>query len=132
MRYEIGIAARSSHIVWIHGPFAAGHWNDLKIFRKTLKKVLAKHHEKAICDGIYRGEERRAEAKYDPNLTKAQRKFNKQALARHETLNQRIKKFNTMNTVWRHSHEKHRIAFTAIISLLEVDLAFSPLFDVVE
>ena len=40
LRYEIGLAIRSSAIVWIAGSYLPGQWNDIMIFRDGLMGFL--------------------------------------------------------------------------------------------
>ena len=54
-RWEVGLCIRTGEIVWIHGPFPAGRWNDIKIFRHAMKYHLD-DHEKAEADDGYVGE----------------------------------------------------------------------------
>ena len=40
--YEVGLRIHSNDLAWVHGPFPAGEFNDLKIFRDKLKgKVMS-------------------------------------------------------------------------------------------
>ena len=55
MRYEIGLALFSDHIVHIKGPLAAGRWQDLKIYKELgLAEKVIEAREMIIADGIYR------------------------------------------------------------------------------
>ena len=45
----------TGHIVWLMGPFPAGDWNDITIFRFALKHML-EEHERVEADDGYRGE----------------------------------------------------------------------------
>eukprot|EP00171_Calliarthron_tuberculosum_P006568 IDg6568t1 len=40
LRYEVALAIETGEIVWVHGPFQAGAFNDVAIFRVGLKKAL--------------------------------------------------------------------------------------------
>ena len=50
--------------------------------------------------------------------------------ARHETVNGRMKIFKMLSIVWRHSLEKHSIAFHAVAVITQLELRRSPLFEV--
>ena len=55
LRYEIGLAIFSDHIVHLKGPLAAGRWQDLKIYKELgLAEKVIHAGEKVIADGIYR------------------------------------------------------------------------------
>ena len=38
--YEVGLRIHSNDLAWVHGPYPAGEFNDLKIFRDKLKGKL--------------------------------------------------------------------------------------------
>ena len=40
LRYEIGISIIGGDLVWIQGPYPAGHFNDIAIFKKVLRHFL--------------------------------------------------------------------------------------------
>lgn len=128
LRYELGVAVQSNHIVWVNGPFPAGEYPDISIFRTLLKSVLKRCREKAICDGGYKGEPRRVQMKGDTNLTQETRAFNDLARARHETVNGRIKKYRSMTDRWRHGRDRHHFAFMAVVCLTQMELEYEPLF----
>ena len=85
LRYELSVAVGCSRIVWVHGPFRAGSWTDVKIFRKGLRQVLQYFGEMTIADGGYKGLDFWVQAKGDPCLTTETLAFNTLAQARHET-----------------------------------------------
>ena len=39
--YEVAVCIQTGDIVWINGPFKAGEWAEVKIFRRNLKNMLA-------------------------------------------------------------------------------------------
>ena len=55
LRYEVGVSIGCGDIVWIHGPYPCGHYNDIKIFRSALKNWL-EEGERVIADDGYVGE----------------------------------------------------------------------------
>lgn len=38
--YKVGLCIRTGDVVWNVGPYPAGHWHDLTIFRCWLKWIL--------------------------------------------------------------------------------------------
>lgn len=40
VRYEVAICILTGRIVWIHGPFRCGEWNDVSIFTHALMNEL--------------------------------------------------------------------------------------------
>jgi len=41
VRYEVGLCILTGDIVWISGPYEAGKWNDIAIFRNALMSKLS-------------------------------------------------------------------------------------------
>ena len=86
LRYDIGICIRTGDIVWAYGGLPCGEWPDIRLARSAFIFNL-EVGEKAIADRGY----------HDPNFfdfpngNNDQKK--KEILARHETLNGRLKKF---------------------------------------
>jgi exopolyphosphatase/pppGpp-phosphohydrolase len=53
------------------------------------------------------------------------------ALARHEAINSRFKRFKILSTHYRHGVENHDATFAAIACVVQVSLELSPPFQVV-
>jgi hypothetical protein len=54
----------------------------------------------------------------------------RRALSRHEAFNGRLANFKALQELFRHSHEKHSIAFDAVIVICHLELENgNPLFD---
>ncbi len=51
VRYKLAVSTEGK-IVWLNGPFRAGEYSDLKIFRSRLRSEL-RHSELFIADGTY-------------------------------------------------------------------------------
>ena len=93
LRYELGVCIFTGHIVSYTGPFNAGSWNDLKIFRYKMKRMLS-YGEKVVADKGYRGESKvitQLSAKDDSHYDLMNR-----ARARHETVNARLKQWKCL------------------------------------
>ena len=110
LRYEIGISIRSGDIVWAHGGLPCGEWPDLRLARNALIDALLPG-ERVVADKGYN----------DPNyfdvpIGNADHQ-KRQILARHETVNHRIKKFCCMNNRFRHKLYLHPLFFHAVINL---------------
>ena len=96
LRYEIGISIRSGDIAWVA--------------RNALIDALLPE-ERVVADKGYN----------DPNyfdvpIGNADHQ-KRQILARHETVNHRIKKFCCMNNRFRHKLYLHHLFFHAVINL---------------
>ena len=55
LRYEVALSIQTGDIVWINGPFPAGAWPDINIFRHGLKWMLKEAGERCEADKGYRG-----------------------------------------------------------------------------
>ena len=99
LRYEIAVALRSSAIVHVNGPFCPGDWNDLEIFRHTLKHKL-EPGERVAADAIYGGEAPRYVS--CPNSIM----FREEDEARHKRIEGRHELMNKHLKFWRCLKEK--------------------------
>lgn len=86
--------------------------------------------EKAVADGIYRGEPAKIQAKGDGTGSRRQRIWNARARAQHETVNKELKKFRCLSQKFRHGQEKHMDVFYAVAVLIQVHIQYEPLFDI--
>jgi hypothetical protein len=56
LKYKVGVCIQTGDIVWDSGPFKAGDWNDIKLYRRTLKEQSLPG-EMVEADRGYRGDE---------------------------------------------------------------------------
>ena len=134
LKYEIALAIFHNKIVWINGPFKAGEKHDITVFREEGLKAIMPEGKIGIFDRGYktsRADE--VDMIAFPNAADSNElaAFKSRARARHETLNGRLKMFECLNNTFRHTTEKHRMAFQAVCVLVQYQLdngAF--LFDV--
>jgi hypothetical protein len=126
LNYEVAISVFENRVVWINGPFPANK-HDLTIFQEQLKKKIPPSR-RAIGDRAY------ADPRVttpNPQHSRALQKFLSRARSRQETFNDRLKNFNCLKEVFRHSHNKHKICFEAICVICQYQMENgSPLFDV--
>lgn len=131
LRYEIGIDIVSGNIAWIEGPYAAGKYPDVNIFRLALAHWLDPN-ERVEADDGYIGEAPHkvkcpgCAANPTENLVMQNR-----VRSRHETLNGRLKNWEILKQVYRHDITEHGDVFRAIavITQLSIDNG-EPLFEV--
>jgi hypothetical protein len=131
LRYEIAISICSGDVVWINGPFPAGHWPDIKIFRESLIHELDEG-EKVEADLGYRGEPQSVST---PDcsvfLNEVGKRQKELARSCHETLNGRLKNWHCLHDTFRHDLEKHGSAFRAVAVIVQVMIENGePLFGV--
>jgi len=131
LKWEIGVALFSDHIVWVRGPYPCGEYgHDLIIFRETggLKEALVDAREMAIGDGTYKDFTISQKGDGNYEWRHAKNRFR----ARQESVNGRIKIFNCFNVRWRHSHELHKSAMHAALYLTQVSMDYDSLMAPVE
>jgi hypothetical protein len=128
--YEIAISIFESKGVWVNGPFKAGR-HDVKIFKDDGLKDLIPQGKRVVADRGYRGAPEVVSYRNDLD-TEEVKEFKRRALSRHEGFNSRLDTFKSLQDLFRHSHEKHAIAFDAVIVICQLELLLnaSPLFDV--
>lgn len=129
IRYEVAISIKGGQIVHIQGPYPAGKWPDIKIFRECLKYKLLEG-EKAEADNGYHGEPDKIStpSAYYFGREKKQKDI---ARARHETCNRRFKHWGVLSQRFRHELVNHRNFFGAIVVITQLELRTGhPLFAV--
>ena len=123
LRYEVAVCIQTAEIVWYTGPYKAGEYNDITIFRQGLKFKLGRG-EKVEADAGYVGE--------FPQFVKCPNGFGnnhfndpaKQAKvrSRHETVNRRFKQFQALKQVYRHKIANHGAVFSAIAVIVQLNI----------
>jgi len=111
LRYEIALCIRTGTIVWAHGGLPCGEWPDIRLARNAFIGRLLPG-EKALADCGYR------DLNFFENPNRDQRL--KQILARHETVNSRVKQFRCMTDVFRHALYLHPSFFHAVVNLIQL------------
>lgn len=120
IRYEIGISIESGDVVWASGGFPCGEWPDVKIAKELY--VYYAENEITLADKGYRD---RRYFKLPENITE------KRILARHETLNGRLKNFQILNSRYRHSLKNHPRVFHACVNIVQLCISNGePLFKI--
>ena len=134
LSYEVGVVIQSGDICWINGPFPAGSYHDITIFRQRLKHKLAYEApgEKVEADNGYRGEPFFIDT---PNVlhsgTVEEKEMKTVARSRHETVNRRLTHFNVLYKKYRHHISKHQMCFYAVATICQVSIENgSPLFPI--
>ena len=120
VRYEIGLSIEGGDIVWINGPFRAGRFCDIVIFRSELKGKLELVGERAEADQGYRGEALTVDLPNDGHISLHRKKTI--VRARHETVNKRFKQWGCLQNKWRHDIEDHWKAFHAVAIVTQLSI----------
>lgn len=122
MRYEIGLNIRTGGIVWSHGGYPCGLYPDLKLAREAYT-LSVNPGEKTVADSIY------SDPVYFIRKTSLNIKLHDRIMARHETVNKRMKQFKILKNPFRNALEKHPIVFLAVANLTQLMIENgSPLF----
>ncbi|KAL9180930.1 hypothetical protein ACHAXT_009735 [Thalassiosira profunda] len=129
LRYELAIDIEKGDLSWIHGPFPAGNWPDINIFRHALKWQLDEY-ERVEADDGYRGD---VKIKCPGNFTNPAENLRMQGLvrSRHETFNGRMKQWDILSVQYRHDLSTHGTVFRAIAVITQLSIHNGePLFPV--
>ena len=128
VNYEISLNINQSKVLWVSGPFPHGQYNDLQVFRQSLKDKIPVG-KRAIADDGYKGEAEyiSTKNKFDPREIA---KFKEQVQAQHETFYKIIKIFNCLTLKFCHGVTMHKVFFEAacVITIYKMENG-SPLFD---
>lgn len=124
LRYEIALCIRTSHIVWISGPFKPGVYNDIMIFRRPLGlKTMLEPGERVEADDSYVGEcPVYCKCPSSGTTYKKQKKIRARVRMCHEHANERIKNFGAMKARFRHGVHKHGLALRACAVLTQLSM----------
>jgi hypothetical protein len=108
LRYGISTCIQTRDIVSCHGPFPAGKWPDINIYRQFVKPMLAPN-ERVEADAGYHA---------DPTIhgpldycCQSEKSVKKKAAGRHETINGRLETFRCLRNQFRHNHHEHKYYF---------------------
>lgn len=125
IRYEIGLSIKNGEIVWAYGGVPCGENPDLLIARDFFVDML-EEGEKAVADKGYNDAKYFVTPKNTPHYPNIH-----VLLARHETVNKRIKQWKILGTRFRHSLYRHPMCFYAIINITQIALeSENPLFSI--
>lgn len=116
-RYMIAVSVYQSKIVGIYGPYPGGK-SEIDIFREHIKTQV-KQGKLVLADKGNKAKECNSSdmailALPNPVDNRDFAKFKCRSMARHETINGRIKHYKSMANTWTHGMEKHGIAARAV------------------
>lgn len=124
LRYEIALNIRTGEIVWVHGGYPCGLYPDLKLAREAYV-LLVNPGELTVADKGYN------DALYFIQKTIRNVRDHGTIMARHETVNKRMKQFKILKNTYRHSLQKHPLVFHAVANLTQLMIQNGyPLFSV--
>ena len=120
LRYEVAVCIQTGFIVWANGPFAAGAFPDITIFRSKLKKLLFPW-ERVEADLGYRGD-KSVHGPDDHAPTFGQYIAKDKVRDRHETINKLFKEFNCLKQIFRHDISNHGTVFNAVAVITQLSI----------
>lgn len=103
--------------MWAHGGLPCGEWSDLRLSRNAYINMV-QEEEYTIADKGYNDTQYFLFPTKDNTRTRKIRTI----LARHETINRRIKQFRVMGCRFRHQLHLHPRCFHAVINLIEITI----------
>ena len=130
-RYELGTDIEKGELAWLHGPFPAGYWPDVKIFRHALMQMLDEN-ERVEADDGYIGEAP-GKVKCPMSFANPVENLKMQQIVRnrHETVNGRMKNWEILRVMYRHDLSTHGTVFRAIAVITQLAICNGePLFPV--
>jgi len=130
-RYELGTDIEKGELAWLHGPFPAGYWPDVKIFRHALMQMLDEN-ERVEADDGYIGEAP-GKVKCPMSFANPVENLKMQQIVRnrHETVNGRMKNWEILRVMYRHDLSTHGTVFRAIAVITQLAIRNGePLFPV--
>lgn len=114
LRYEIGLNIRTGDIVWSFGGYPCGTYPDLSLAREAFVLALS-DNEKAMGDKGYK----------DPLFvtpTHNNSVQHKRIMARHETVNKKLRQFRILKYAFRHERQTHPMVFAAVANLTQLNI----------
>lgn len=111
--------------MWKHGGYPCGAYPDLKLARD------------AYIHSVDRGEMTLADKGYKDNRffllpNELNGNYHKKIMARHETVNKRLRQYKILKNTFRNTLKKHPTVFHAVVNLTQLTIQYEePLFSVV-
>ena len=119
LRYEVAVSIFTGNIVWVNGPYRAGKFNDLQIFKHELKNLL-NENELVIADSMYKDSTCiRPEQCFPENMN-----LHRRVRAHHEYVNGLLKRFKVLSSTFRHRHNLHVYCFHSIAHIVKLQLDY--------
>ena len=109
--------------MWLSGPWPAGSYSDVRIFRNGLRQKLAPF-EFVIGDAGYTD----TRCLQPPGQSHADHFTFAKVRARHETANRRLKHFAILRNKFVHANHKHADCFYAVLNITVLMIDENPLF----
>lgn len=136
LRYELAFCIKTGHLVWINGPFPAGDWPDINIFRHGLKFMLDENERVEADDGYAGDDPKLIKTPQGPRYLRNDMERAAAALARsrQETGNRLFTKLEILNNRYTNDITTHGTVFRAcaVLVQLSIEMGAMTLFDVAD
>ena len=130
LRYELGLDILAGNLVWVGGPYPAGAWPDIKIFKNELSHLL-EPGERVEADNGYVGHADKIKCPNNDCNPEGNLAMQARVRSRHETFNGRLKFWGILGQVYRHDIRQHGSVFYACAVITQLAVANNePLFEV--
>jgi hypothetical protein len=134
LAYEVAVSTTEQRIYSVRGPFPAGEFTDLVMFRDCgLQDWLIKKGKKAFADAIYVKAGKGVSTPCTQYDSKPANQYKRKGRAKVESINSRLKNFGVLNQIFRHKIDrmsKHKTCFQAVTVIVAYQLqSGSPLFE---
>ena len=111
LRYEIGVDILAGNIVWVNGPFAAGKYPDVEIFRLGLMHWLDEFERVEADDGYIGEAPQKVKCPGCASNPTENKEMQNRVRSRHESLNGRLKNWEILKVLYRHDLMEHGNVF---------------------
>ena len=116
-KYEVGLCIRTGDIVWVCGGVPCGQLSDLGLARQEIVDEISAG-EMVLADDGYKDANYFVYPQAYPEISRE----HKAVMARHETVNGRIKNFEVCKRSYRHNLSKHHLCFFAVVNLVQLSI----------
>lgn len=131
VRYEVGVGIKTGDICWFSGPYQAGVWPDVEIFRASLVSFLDPYERVEADDGYIGEAPLRVMCPGCVTCPAGRKDMMKKVRERQETVNKRLKQWNILVKTYIHDILDHRDVFASICVLTQLAIENGePLFQV--
>ena len=122
LRYKICLNIRTGDIVWVNGPYACVHCNDINIFRESLVSFLGPGERVEADDGYIGDAPHYIKSLMICTHPMETRIMQGIARSRQETVNRRFKCWGILTQVFRHDIPKHAEVMYAVATITQISI----------
>jgi hypothetical protein len=113
LRYEVGLSIINGNIVWAYGGMPCGEYPDLVLARDLYLDTIDLG-EMTMADDGYNDRNYFITGAYFPQRAEEIKRI----MARHETVNRRLKQFKVLGDRFRHNVHLHPRCFYAVVNII--------------